>query len=71
MAATAIAQAAKVMARGQREAIASENHKGDDDVNPGLDSGIVFTVNRNVPVVSALEMDGRTLALIVISSRPF
>ena len=69
MAATAIAQAAKAMARGQREAIASENHKG-DDVNPGLDSGIVFTVNRNVPVVSALEMDGRTLALIVISRRP-
>ena len=70
MAATAIAQAAKAMARGQREAIASENHKGDDDVNPGLDSGIVFTFNRNVPVVSALEMDGRTLALIVISRRP-
>ena len=71
MAATAIAQAAKAMAKGQREAMASENHKGDDDVNPGLDSGIVFTVNRNVPVVSALEMDGRTLALIVISRRPF
>ncbi|WP_232199501.1 hypothetical protein [Synechococcus sp. RS9916] len=68
MAATAIAQAAKAMAKGQREAMASENHKGDDDVNPGLDSGIVSTGNGDVPVLSAPEIHGSGLVLIVISS---
>ena len=42
---------------------------GDDDVDPDLDSGIVSTGNRNAPVVSAPEIHGGDLALIVISCR--
>ena len=71
MAATAIAQAAKARAKGQREAIAKENHRGDDDVDPDLDSGIVSTGNGNAPFVSVPEIRRSDLALIVISCRSF